>query len=73
MFITLINKESGLSVPFYLSEFGEIVINSTKEIDTDDKVEVKTTKLCYEHSIDTESYYISLANIEIRKRLQNVL
>ncbi len=57
MYLTVMNKITGNSVPFYIAPSGEIVIVSADPINNDEVCEVRLTERFYENSKDYGHYY----------------
>jgi hypothetical protein len=57
MYLTVLNKETHLSVPFLLLPNGEVKLNSTNKKDTEDSCIVTLTKIYYEYSMDFQTIY----------------
>jgi hypothetical protein len=53
-YITVFNKVTKRSVPFFYNAYDEVVINSIRPEDNPDSCYVSITDLFYEYSIDLE-------------------
>jgi hypothetical protein len=53
-YLTVYNRLTRHSVPFYRNQFDEIVLNSLRPEDTEDNCIVKITEMFHTYSLDLE-------------------